>query len=192
MRKDIIPIVLMLAMLLSSFCCGEPITASAMAGAVHLPVSAAGETAARADGEGLLHCLRHIASWQEATAGSSLRMAQFAAELAEWTAANPGGWKSVEAELRTFIRGLSDCERADLLRHLQFLHGFCSSVSSRQFREILIDAGIAEAPSAAMPGCLTGILEEIADAVPSLSIQNLPEKMNIHRGWRCRPEKSLL
>ena len=91
-----------------------------------------------------------------------------------------------------YLRELSDGERADLLRRLEFLRGFCGSISARQFRDILIDAGIAEAPAAAMPGCLTGILEEIADAVRTVSILNLQQNMNIHHRWRCRPEKSLL
>ena len=134
----------------------------------------------------------HFRSDQEAAAGSSFRLALLAAELADWAAGNTGDSPSAEAELLSYLRGLDNTERTVLIRHLTLLCDFCASLTPRQYRELLGDAGMDAVSSIPEIGSLVGLLRGIAHAAASMSIQNQPEKVNIHRGVRCRPEKSLL
>ena len=191
MRKDVFPFVLIIALLLSGFFISEPETPSAYAAVTPVPaaVSVVEGPESAADGEELIRCLRNIGSWPESAAGSSLRLALLTAELADWAEANPGGWRSAEAKALSYLRGLSDSEREALLRHLTQLRELAAS---KKFLELLADAGRENAPPLQTNGPLFDLLDGIADAAASMSIQNPPEKMNIHCGCRCRQEKSLL
>ena len=193
MRKNALPVVLTIALLLSGIRCRQTrLPAARCAPPPARAASAAVEEAAAAGGEGLLRCLRELAEWPEATAGSSLRLALILGGFADLAAADPGGSPAAAAELPSFMHALPDSERGLLLYRLSLLRDFCASLSPRQIQGILRDAGREEVPSDAELRRLQAYLEEILEAMERMSIHEQPEKMNIHCGCRCRREKSLL
>ena len=195
MNKDCIPIVQILAMVLVALMLGKSSPTAAQTSTTpttQIAVSEVPDAGRSSDIRGLIDWLEKAAAWPEAAAGSSFRLALLAAELADWAAGNTGDSPSAEAELLSYLRGLDDTERTVLIRHIELLSDFCSSLTPRQYRELLGDAGMDAVSSIPEIGSLVGLLRGIAHAAASMSIQNQPEKVNIHRGVRCRPEKSLL
>lgn len=179
MNKDCIPIIQILAMLLVALMFGKSSTTAAQTSPTPKPLVAILElpySDRPSDINGLVEWLEKAAAWPEAAAGSSLRLALLAAELADWAAGNPDVSPAVKAELLSYLCSLNEQERADLIRHLSLLRGFCASLTPRQYREILEDAGMDAASAVPEIGSLSRLLQEISDAAASMSIQSLAGK----------------
>ena len=179
MNKNCIPIVQILAMLLAALMLGKASPTAAQSRPVPTLRIAAAEVPdpeRSSDIHALIYWLEKAAAWPEAAAGSSLRLALLAAELSDWAAGNALASPSAEAELLSFLHGLNDADRAVLIRHIAILRDFCASLTPRQYRDLLVDAGMDAVYPVPEIGSLTGLLQGIADAAVSVSIQNRPEK----------------